>query len=152
VNLADRNVVGRAIVELAEKTPGAGRFIEKVPFSVKPTKFELVEIRKTLEAAGLDLSEADLSLTARIFRQSPFKQKDHITVWRNGKEELFRVHPDLYKAVLNLDAESAGFLVKLGQPFAEALRVGATTTPEFVEIRQRICRIEAQPVELRQHW
>ena len=131
VNLADRNVVGRAIVELAEKTPGAGRFIEKVPFSVKPTKFELVEIRKTLEAAGLDLSEADLSLTARIFRQSPFKQKDHITVWRNGKEELFRVHPDLYKAVLNLDAESAGFLVKLGQPFAEALRVGATTTPEF---------------------
>ncbi len=132
VNLADRNVVGRAIVELAEKTPGAGRFIEKVPFSVKPTKFELAEIRKTLEAAGLDLSEADLSLTARIFRQSPFKPgANHITVWRNGKQELYRVHPDLYRAVLNLDAESAGFLVKLGQPFAEALRVGATTTPEF---------------------
>jgi len=131
-NLADRNAVGRAIVELAAKTPGAGRLVEKVPFPSKATQFELAEIKKTMEAAGVDLSEADLSLTATIFRRSPFKPGDnHITVWRNGKQELYRVHPDLYKAILNLDAESAGFLVKLGQPFAEALRVGATTTPEF---------------------
>ncbi|MCH7915931.1 MAG: hypothetical protein IH856_23325 [Deltaproteobacteria bacterium] len=132
-NLADRNAVGRAIVELAEKTPGAGRLVEKVPFPVKPTKVELAEIRKTMEAAGIDLAEADLSLVATIFRKSPFKPgENHLTVWRDGRQELYRVHPDLYKAVLNLDAESAGFLVRLGQPFAEALRVGATTTPEFM--------------------
>ncbi|MEW6425501.1 MAG: hypothetical protein AB1523_12325, partial [Bacillota bacterium] len=53
-NLAMRNNVARLLTELAEKFPGAGKFIEEIPGDVRATSFKLSEIKNVLEQAGVN--------------------------------------------------------------------------------------------------
>lgn len=133
VNLADRNAVAKAVVDLAKTTPGAGRFVERVTKKIRPTKFSLEEIQKTLEQAGVDLDDIDLDLTASIFRAQNFPiPKNHIAVWENGGIEIYRLHPDLSASLQGMGASvTRGWFMKLLGTFKQTLRLGATMTPEF---------------------
>ncbi|MEO2054693.1 MAG: LPD38 domain-containing protein [Nitrospira sp.] len=133
VNLADRNAVARAVVDLAKSTPGAGRFVERVTKKIRPTKFRLEEIQKVLEQAGVDLDDIDLDLTASIFRAQNFPvPENHISVWEDGGVEIYRLHPDLFKAMQGMDSNAVrGWLMKFLGTFKQTLRLGATLTPEF---------------------
>lgn len=94
-NIAERNRVGRAIVELAEGKEGLGRLVEKV--------------------------EGGRSGKENV-----------LTVFRNGKAEHYQVDPDLYRATLALDRESANIIVKLLSYPASWLRAGAVLSPDFM--------------------
>lgn len=55
-----------------------------------------------------------------------------ISVWQNGKKEAYKIRePELYNAMLSLDAESSNSLIKFLGSAASILRAGATLTPEF---------------------
>lgn len=55
-----------------------------------------------------------------------------ISVWENGAKQAYKIRePELYNAMLSLDAESSNSLIKFLGGAASILRAGATLTPEF---------------------
>ncbi len=133
INLAERNNVGRPLVDFANKYEGMGKFVEKVDPKVHPISFNLGEIKKYLEQVGVDLPPDALQEVATVFRpnMTGSAKENILTVWRNGKPELYQLDPDLYRAVLMLDRESTNTLVKLMSYPASWLRAGAVLNPEF---------------------
>jgi hypothetical protein len=55
-----------------------------------------------------------------------------ISVYRDGKPELYQVHPDVARTFQALDKESVNALTELLSYPASWLRAGATLTPEFI--------------------
>ncbi len=128
ISAAERNHVGRALVNQAENTEGAGWLVERVPGDQYAVKVPLEEIKKTLEDAGADVDAIDLDLIATIFRPTRRTPKDEpiISVIEDGKARYYQVEPELYKAMLGLDEETANLFVKLIEMPARWLRTGAT--------------------------
>lgn len=58
-------------------------------------------------------------------------RKNVVTVRENGEGVKYEVQPEVYKAMLGLDAESSNLLTRIMQKPAALLRAGATLTPEF---------------------
>ena len=138
INLAERNRIAQLLVRQAEKTEGAGQWVEKVSPKMQTTKFSLDEIKTTLENVGFDtdsVSSEALETVATIFRPiARGSQKENIiAVFNDGKSELYQVHPDLYRALKGLDEEGSNILIRVLSKPASALRLGATAiSPEFI--------------------
>jgi hypothetical protein len=126
INMAEKNAIGEALVKMAEKNDGMGKFVEKIPTPMQETKITPEELAKF----GLDNVPED---AVSIFRPSAFMPKENvITVYRNGEKELYQVHPDVARTFQALDKESVGLLEKALSYPASWLRAGATLTPEFI--------------------
>ncbi len=140
IDLADRNRVGRAIADAADKAEGLGWLIEKVPTPKQPTKIQLKRLKKDLIDAGIPedaLDQADLEKIATVFYPIKYARaaevaENILVVWRSGKPAFYKCHPDLYRALEMLDAPSAHWLVRLLSFPARALRMGAVLNPEFI--------------------
>ncbi|MDD5486874.1 MAG: hypothetical protein PHW65_04910, partial [Dehalococcoidales bacterium] len=134
INIAERNRVGRAIVELAEGREGAGKWVEKLPTPMHGVRINLAEIKEALEAVGVDTEGIDLDKVTSVFRPSPFPagKENILTVFRNGNKEYYQLEPELYRATLALDKETSNLFINLLSLPAKALRAGATLTPEFM--------------------
>jgi len=134
LSLAQRNRVMTKLVDLAAGVEGAGRWIEKVPAKMYPTKVTLAEVLGARQLSELrDLTNINPEATATIFRPAnlPAGKENIVRVFRNGKGKLYQLDPELHAAVTAQDAASANILVKILSTPASILRVGATTTPEF---------------------
>ena len=148
INLTERARVLQSLVAQAQKTDGAGRWVEgPIPAPNKPTTFELSEIKRSLADAHFDVkgaTAADLQVLATVFRPSAFKPNEAYiapVLRPDGKRQWFRFDPDLFQAVSGLDHSGAGALIRLlGAPVtkvitapARILRTGATSLgPEFM--------------------
>ncbi len=134
-NLAMRNNVGRALVELAEKFPGAGKYIEEVPASTQTVNFKLSEIKNVLEQAGIDTKGTDLDKVATVFRagQMPHAKPDEhiITVWRDGKPRFYQVSKELYDILTGANTGQLHWFFNLMRYPTDILKTGATLTIEF---------------------
>ena len=133
-NIAERNKVGLLVAELAESKEGSGKWVEMVSAPVRPVKVGLSEIKGVLEEAGIDLEELDLDKAATIFRPSPFPagKENILVIWREGQRRFYQLEPELYRALLALDKESANMLINLLSKPAALLRAGATLSPDFM--------------------
>jgi hypothetical protein len=139
INLADRNAAMLALVRQAEQFKGSGRFIERVKTPVRPTQFEIGEIKTSLREAGFseaDMKVADLDVLATVFRPSHLSSPKEgiLTVMDKGKRRYYKIHDqDLYKALQGLDRESSGLIITILSKPARMLRLGATGLgPEFL--------------------
>jgi hypothetical protein len=134
INLAEKNAVGRALVDLAKNKEGLGKFVEKIPTPTRGIEVKPEELQKWLKEIGLDgeIDPANID-NLTIFRPNAFMPKDNvIQVWENGKRELYQVHPDIAKTFQALDSESANMILRILAKPASWLRAGATLTPEFI--------------------
>ncbi|MBU2072757.1 MAG: hypothetical protein KKA68_21190 [Gammaproteobacteria bacterium] len=132
VNVADRNAVGLAIADLAN-LEGAGKYIRRIPTPMRGTAYNVADIQRELENAGVDVPEEAVENMLTIFRPESFHPSENvITVLREGKREYYEVEPDLYRAVKGLDREQANVFIKLLRKPAALLRAAATLTPEFM--------------------
>ena len=83
----------------------------------------IAELANAKEGLGRLVEKVDGSQSAR---------ENILKVYRDGKPEYYQLQPDLYRATLALDSESANVLVKLLQYPAGWLRAGATLSPDFM--------------------
>lgn len=126
INASDRNAISKAIVRLSELDKDLGRLVEKIPTPM--TKVASVNLKDL----GIDLPEG-VEPIQEIFRPSYMQPgKNVISVLREGKREFYQVEPSLYKAVMGLETEDVGMLLKFLAKPASWLRAGATLTPEFM--------------------
>jgi hypothetical protein len=91
-------------------------------------------IKSMIEAAGLKPEDLRvLNSMVAIFQPSAFVPRDNvITVWRDGKRQLYEVHEDIARTFQALDEEMTSALVRFLAVPASWLRIGATTTPDFI--------------------
>lgn len=133
LSLAERNNVARSLADLT-KYDDSGQWLEKIEMPNTPVRFSLEDVEKQLEKAGVDLNEADLGAMLMVFRANnrPNSKEQVITVWRDGKQELYQVKdPDLYQALLALDPEPFNWIVKYLSIPNNTLRTGITLSPAF---------------------
>lgn len=133
INAAEKNAVGEALINLADNTEGMGKFVEKIPKPIKGTKGTIDEIFTQDELAQMVEIGIDPDQSFTIFRANAFVPKDNvISVWKNGNQNLYQVHPDVGKVFHALDKESTNLLMNVLSAPASWLRAGATLTPEFI--------------------
>jgi hypothetical protein len=127
IQKAQKIHVASLLADLAEKE-GMGGFIIQVPPPMEATRFSLEDIKNVLRDQGVDILNIDLDKMATVFTQaSQYKGKDNIVmIWRNGERKFYEVHPDVYRALLSMEAPQRGTVVKILAPFARAVRMGAT--------------------------
>jgi hypothetical protein len=146
---AERHHLAKTFVDLAEKTPGGGGWIERIPTMKHATPVRLAEIRTTLEAAGVPgtvLDQADLEQVALLFRPDWFKtaENEFWVLGKGGKPVHYKVEPSLYKALMLSDRSQEVLLDRMARSslpislFAKFLTgaksmvtAGATLTLEF---------------------
>lgn len=132
-NVAERNRVGKSLVELASKFEGSGKILDKVPPKMVGQQFQLSDIKKALSEAGADVENINLDNVASIFRPQGYFGKDNvITVYRNGKPEYYQLFDqELFNTLTNLNKNSTSTLLKIMSYPSKLLRSGAVLTPEF---------------------
>jgi hypothetical protein len=132
INAAEKNAVGQSLINLAEKD-GMGKFVEKIPKPTKGTKIKPEELFSKDELAQMEEAGIEPQEFYTIFRPSAFTPKDNvISVWKDGEQNLYQVHPDIAKVFQALDRENSNMLMRILSEPASWLRVGATLTPEFI--------------------
>ncbi len=130
IALGDKIRIGTMLVDAAEHFGGMDAIVKKIPSTARPVTREIQSIKKQLELNGVDLGDADLEATITVF-ENMFRgsNKDNIiTLFRDGKRELFQLEPDLFQAFTGIDKQfqlPKIFDWVLGVP-ARAVRLGAT--------------------------
>ena len=105
---------------------GVGGFITEVPAPMKATTFSAEQIKGQIEEDGGEIEDMDSFLT--VFTQDfRYNGKENIvSVWKNGEQKFYEIHPDLYESFKGIDPLKLGPVSKLLAPFARMLRLGAT--------------------------
>jgi hypothetical protein len=151
IQLAEKNAIGKSLVALANKRQGMGKYVEKIPQSLTKTHISPEEITRWFKKSGLEeliieearaIGDKGRPLYADIikelpdfdiFRTAAFQPKDNvISVWLNGKRQLFQVDPDIARVLQALDQQQVNFLLKLVGVPAKWLRAGAILSPDFI--------------------
>jgi len=133
--LAERNAVGTSLISLASKLnkaetgPKGAGLIERVKAPMR--KIQLSEAEKQIVVQ--ELGVAVPSEAIEIFRPSGFVPSEgHISVWKDGKRQIFKVHDDIARTFKALDKEQMNIIVKILSKPASWLRAGAILSPEFI--------------------
>lgn len=129
---ADKIRAGRSFVELAVKTEGGGRWIEKIPPDKQAMGMTLESLKPQLEKLGVDLSrltDTQMQDILTVYGNKPFYLgKDNIvTFWKGGKRHWYEVHPELYKSIMAIDVPQRPILYQIFSAPTRAVRVGATS-------------------------
>lgn len=127
VSMAERNYIGQTLANLT-KFKGSGKYIEKIPTPVE--KIKVPEKMKLVKEDGM----GSLVLAGEeFFRKSNYIDKSNqIAIYRDGKQEIYQVTPELAKIVNGLGTKEISLLEKVLSFPSKTLRAGATLTPEFL--------------------
>jgi len=107
VGVADKIRIGRMMADASEHYSGAGKIIEKVSPGMTASSATVETLKSQLKKAGIEFDSADMdsviSIYENVYRGS---SKDNVIVlWRKGKQEMYQVDPDVYRALTNLDQQ-----------------------------------------------
>lgn len=125
ITLAERNRTLTKLIELGEGTD----FIQKSKAKQKPIKVGADELKKFLEAQGIEADPESLT----IFRlEKKALAKDEVAVFKDGKRQVYTVGENVAEAIKALDRESVSLLTKILSLPAKALRAGTGIAPDFI--------------------
>ncbi len=102
--LADKIRFGRMLIDFSKQYPGAGKYVERVSPVIKPTSFDIDEIRAQLTARGVPVENAEGLLT--IFRATHIGDPKNsiLTLYdKNGRPESYFIDPELYGMMMGID-------------------------------------------------
>lgn len=117
----------------------ANVYLHKIKESAKgkegittPTATETIE--KTIEKIVKEtVNVLEMPVESTIFRPSQFKPKGNvIEYYENGQRRYMDVSDNLYSSMSGLNEVSSDFLIKMLSYPTHTLRVGVTSTPEFM--------------------
>lgn len=117
---------------LLSKEEGVGGFINRVPAPMKATTFNASQIKGYINEQipdNLLISDEQSSDDLLTVFTQDFKyngKENIVSIYINGKQEFYELHPDLYKALQAINPLQLGPLLKILAPFSRLLRLGAT--------------------------
>lgn len=131
-SVALRNRVLADLADLADKAKGKGAIMVKSPVKIKATSFNIENVKKALNDAGIDTQGLNLDIMATLFMPNYLAGPNQVIVYRKGKPELYDVDPDLYGAVTALQPNQASVLTKVMMFAATLQKTGIIFTPKYI--------------------
>jgi len=121
VSAADSIRVGRAYVKAVEYHGRGPQFAVRVDPAKRPVSFTIKGMKKALEEAGADLSDADLDAVLTIWETMarPSSKDNVVTFWDAGQVQQYWVPPEIHEIVTGLNNRyTLGYLldIALGAP------------------------------------
>lgn len=112
----------------------ANAYLHKIKGQTSSSTVTTETIEKTIDRIVEKTTETlEIPQDSTIFRPSQFKPTGNIIeYYENGSRKYIEVSKNLYDAMKGMDNISSTMLVKILSAPAHLLRVGTTTTPEFV--------------------
>ena len=138
INASDKLRVINSLIDLAEKTEGAGWIAEKVPTPKVPIKLKTETLldaiakekgvsRKDIEMSEIEMALEDIDQLVTFEPGQSYYGKDNIVaITRNGKREFWQLDPELYRSMKGMDVVTIGPWLKIVSPFTHAVRLGST--------------------------
>ena len=133
IRLAEKNKASKALVELAESTPGQ-TLLERVPDDYKPNKVSEGTVANFLEKQGLDPTLAK-ELTSFSRKSKTNLADNEFEVYRNGKREVWKTEDkNIALAIKALDGDqpATNLFFKLSAGLTTVKKFGITFTPDFI--------------------
>lgn len=138
IRLGDRLRVARAVADLVDPvnvgqsgTKGYGGlawFAEKIQAPKDSTSFGVADIKKQLEAAGADLTGADLGRVLTVFQNAKeyHGKQNIISIVRNGTREFYEVDPRVYEVLMRTEPHAVNPVMQALQAAKRGVQLGAT--------------------------
>lgn len=129
--LAEKNRAVNAFIRMAEKSEGQ-TLVEKVPAQMRAIEVKPEEVAKAFGDEGVNPEQLE---AFKIFRgMSRDLAPNEFSVFRNGKQEIYRTTPELAEAfkALDGDAVSMNMFFRFARTISGAKRLGISLTPEFI--------------------
>ncbi|MEK5065885.1 LPD38 domain-containing protein [Cytobacillus sp. FSL R5-0596] len=125
LNMAERNKVGRSLLDLAEQADNTNNPWVRV---VKQDKgLSVDDIGRSLDEANAQLNDGNADAVDNLFKGEGNK----VYVYRDGQRVELELQEDLYKAMLSLDTQKQNFFIKMLSVPTRMLRTGAVLSPDF---------------------
>jgi hypothetical protein len=131
-SVAIRNQILVQLADYADQAKGKGYIMSKSESKIKPTAFDLSQIKKQLEDEGVDLTGIDLETTMRIWNPNYLAGPNQVVIYRDGKPELYDVNPELYEAVSGLSPTMGSALTQALMAIANVTKTGIIFTPKYL--------------------
>ncbi len=134
IDLAEKNRVLNALVDAADQR-GLTGLVSKVPRDMHPVNVTRGEVEKFFNDNGIPVPPAMYGGPDKfaIFRPNVLRPaNDEISVWKNGKQTLYKVDPEVANAVNGMGRQEVDFLLNMMSLPARTLRAGAVLAPEFL--------------------
>lgn len=135
VSVADRYAVGDALVKLAESAPDQQIVRRVTDISPQAVKSTALQLKREFDARGIAFPEHQIDQIAQVLQPTP---EGTFWVWRNNQKVYYAVDPPLYRALMNMDREQSGTLMKLLSYPASLQRAGFTTLSPTFPVRNPI--------------
>lgn len=141
---AKSNYALNALSNMVEQVEGMGKWMEAVPHKTKSENFTVNDIRTQIMKIAKDsnntdlikalenLSDEELESGLSIFKMLPKEGDNEITIYKNGKETLYEVNSELYKAVKGLNKEQSNIVIRVLNVPKRILQAGVVTTVNFM--------------------
>lgn len=135
IELSHKIRIGKSIVDLATKSQGMGRWVERVQPPGAMTESTVGALKTALEKAGVNLDEADMDAVLSIYHQNyrPGGKDNIVSFIENGKPSYFQVDPLLYETIQGTAVPQVNnVLMRILSAPARTLRAATTgLNPEF---------------------
>jgi hypothetical protein len=129
IALAERNRVGRAFLQMADRTGAPTEFY-------RPTTHTM-RVQITADEMSAFLGRNNITAipdtVLEVFRgtRGPLA-KNEIAVFDNGARRVFEVDPEIATVFNNTDAQTMGLIARIMAAPARTLRAGAVLNPDFL--------------------
>lgn len=136
---ADENWIGRMLVDMSAAMPSSEAILSEARPG-KEIKFEVSEIKKTLQQVGIDpesMTDEQLQTVGSIFRPMERHQalRQHmLPVVRGGELRYYKIRPgfeDVAEALINTNDMESSTVVRIMAAAAAGLRSGVVLDPAF---------------------
>jgi hypothetical protein len=118
------------------KVPGAAMVLEEIPAKAVPQKGTLDEIQKTLEGAGAQLDEIDLTAVFEVWRRAEDRNPKHAQHYdaKDDNTHIIEIKPpELVRALAGMKSSEVGPAVAVFGILNNFLHAGIELSPLFGE-------------------
>lgn len=134
---AERNAILLKLADLSKEAQDAGHIMSKSQIPMKSIELNRKQLEKiiseVMEKNDLgQMENMDLDVMNRIFKPNYSANENQVIVYRNGKPELYDIHPHLYKTISGLNVDQANVIIELMNRIGRVSKAGIIFTPTYL--------------------
>lgn len=132
------------MAKLADKAEGKGRIMERAPFGIKMTEFNLDEFRKKIIQALLDQGvnlddfykgfdiDLHIDVLVKLFRPNYRAGNNQLIIYKAGKPVLYDIEPEAYETLAGLNPAITNTFMEILMKVGDFQAASVLYTPRFV--------------------
>lgn len=141
---AKRQQLLQEMAKLADKATGKGRIMERAPFGLKMTEFNLEEFRKAIIKEllkqgvilddffkGFDI-DLHFDVFVKLFRPNIRAGMNQLIIYKDGQPVLYDIEPEAYETLAGLNAPVITKFMKLLMKVGDFQAACILYTPRFI--------------------